>query len=77
MNRYIITHCYETINSISVFKISALYKHGWINGYEDGSFRPDASISKYFVKFTDIGVNNWAYCDILELSITRTAADFN
>ena len=83
--------------------ISALYKLGWINGYEDGSFRPDAAItraeavkiinaslgrtpvkervdlniSKYFVRFTDISVNHWAYYDILESSITHAVEDFN
>lgn len=69
-------------------KLSDISKHwanqfissGYVNGYEDGTFRPDNSITraefvklvnKYFgfnnkedIKFSDINTNDWYYNDI-------------
>ncbi|CEN83265.1 IdeS/Mac family cysteine endopeptidase [Paraclostridium sordellii] len=61
-------------------EINQFISSGYVNGYEDGTFRPDNSITrsefvklvnKYFgfnnkedVKFSDINTNDWYYNDI-------------
>ena len=61
-------------------EINQFISSGYVNGYEDGTFRPDNSITraefvklvnKYFgfnnkedIKFSDININDWYYNDI-------------
>ncbi|CEQ30586.1 glucan endo-1 [[Clostridium] sordellii] len=61
-------------------EINQFISSGYVNGYEDGTFRPDSSITraefvklvnKYFgfnnkedIKFSDINTNDWYYKDI-------------
>ncbi|CEN82002.1 glucan endo-1 [[Clostridium] sordellii] len=61
-------------------EINQFISSGYVNGYEDGTFRPDSSITraefvklvnKYFgfnnkedIKFSDIHTNDWYYKDI-------------
>ncbi|WP_196344317.1 S-layer homology domain-containing protein, partial [Paraclostridium sordellii] len=61
-------------------EINQFISSGYVNGYEDGTFRPDNSITraefvklvnKYFgfnnkenIKFSDINANDWYYNDV-------------
>ncbi|CEN96085.1 glucan endo-1 [[Clostridium] sordellii] len=67
-------------------EINQFISSGYVNGYEDGTFRPDNSITraefvklvnKYFgfnnkedIKFSDINTNDWYYNDICIASKT-------
>ncbi|CEN92924.1 IdeS/Mac family cysteine endopeptidase [Paraclostridium sordellii] len=80
----IYAHANPNLNDISGHwakeEINQFISSGYVNGYEDGTFRPDNSITraefvklvnKYFgfnnkedIKFSDINTNDWYYNDI-------------
>ncbi|CEN83263.1 IdeS/Mac family cysteine endopeptidase [Paraclostridium sordellii] len=80
----IYAHANPNLNDISGHwakkEINQFISSGYVNGYEDGTFRPDSSITraefvklvnKYFgfnnkedIKFSDINTNDWYYNDI-------------
>ncbi len=52
--------------------ISALYKLGWINGYEDGSFRPDAAITRAeAVKIINASLGRTPIKERVDLNISK------
>ncbi|MFR3560108.1 MAG: IdeS/Mac family cysteine endopeptidase [Paraclostridium sordellii] len=80
----IYAHANPSLNDISGHwakkEINQFISNGYVNGYEDKTFRPDNSITraefvklvnKYFgfnnkeaIKFSDININDWYYNDI-------------
>ena len=81
--------------------INAAANAGWVEGYPDGSFRPDEPISRAEVvrlvngminrsvtldklkeldvkcPYNDLVENHWAYCDLMEATISHSAEEWH